>query len=157
MPTTTERTNPKSYAVGNGKRGPRRAQSIDAKKYGRLLARTLPAVVETEAENDRLLGIVERLMAKSERSLSVEEGRLLELLSRLIEDFEDRTYPIPKGKPHEAVGFLLQQRGLQPKDLWPVIGSKGRVSELLAGTRAISKQQARKLADLFHVPADLFI
>ena len=89
--------------------------------------------------------------------MSVEEGRLLALLSRLIEDFETRTYPIPECKTHEAVAFLLQQRGLRPKHLLPVIGSKGRVSELLTGTRAISKQQARKLADLFRVPADLFI
>lgn len=157
MPTTTEKTKPSSRAANGGKRPPRPAQPMDTKKYGRLLAQTLPAVVETEGENDRLLGIVERLMAKGERNLSMEEGRLLELLSRLIEDFESRAYPIPKGKPHEAVGFLLQQRGLQPKDLWQVIGSRGRVSELLAGTRAISKQQARKLADLFQVPADFFI
>ena len=157
MPTTTEKTKPNSHAAGEGKRRPRRRQQIDAKKYGRLLARSLPAVVETEAENDRLLGIVERLMGKGERNMSVEEGRLLALLSRLIEDFETRTYPIPECKPHEAVAFLLQQRGLRPKHLLPVIGSKGRVSELLTGTRAISKQQARKLADLFRVPADLFI
>ena len=157
MPTTTERTKPKSQAGSGGGHRPLQRQQVDAKKYGRLLARSLPAVVETEAENDRLLGIVERLMAKGERSLSVEEGRLLELLSRLIEDFESRTYPIPECKPHEAVAFLLQQRGLRPKHLWPVIGSKGRVSELLTGNRAISKQQARKLADLFRVPADLFI
>ncbi len=58
--------------------------------------------VETEAENDRLLGIVERLMVKGERNLSVEEGRLLELLSRLSEDFEARTYPIPECKPRRA-------------------------------------------------------
>ena len=64
MPTTTERTKPKSQAGSGGGHRPLQRQLVDAKKYGRLLARSLPAVVETEAENDRLLGIVERLMGK---------------------------------------------------------------------------------------------
>ena len=50
-----------------------------------------------------------------------------------------------------------QQRALKPSDLWPGIGSKGRVSEILAGKRSISKDQAKKLAEFFHVRADLFI
>ena len=55
------------------------------------------------------------------------------------------------------VAFLLEQRGLEPHDLWPVLGSKSRVSEILSGKRAISKSQARKLASFFHVPVDVFI
>jgi HTH-type transcriptional regulator/antitoxin HigA len=55
------------------------------------------------------------------------------------------------------VAFLLEQRGLAPKDLWPVIGSKGRVSEILAGKRSISKEQAKKVAEFFHVGVNLFI
>jgi HTH-type transcriptional regulator/antitoxin HigA len=55
------------------------------------------------------------------------------------------------------VAFLLEQRGLAPKDLWPVIGSKSRVSEILAGRRSISKEQAKKLAGFFRLRADLFI
>jgi HTH-type transcriptional regulator/antitoxin HigA len=53
--------------------------------------------------------------------------------------------------------FLLEQRGLKPSALWPVIGSKGRVSEILSGKRAISKDQAKKLAAFFHVGVELFI
>jgi HTH-type transcriptional regulator/antitoxin HigA len=55
------------------------------------------------------------------------------------------------------VAFLLEHRGLRPSDLWPVIGSKGRVSEILAGKRSISKEQAKKLAQFFRVRADLFL
>ena len=54
------------------------------------------------------------------------------------------------------VAFLLEQRGLSSKDLWPVIGSKGRVSEILSGKRDISKEQAKTLAEFFHVRPDLF-
>ena len=53
--------------------------------------------------------------------------------------------------------FLLEQRGLTAKDLWPVLGSKSRVSEILSGKRAVSKEQAKALAALFHVGVELFI
>lgn len=46
---------------------------------------------------------------------------------------------------------------MRPKDLLPVFGTRGRVSEVLNGKRAISKKQAKKLAALFKVTADLFI
>ena len=55
------------------------------------------------------------------------------------------------------VAFLPEQRNLRPSDLYPVIGSKSRVSEILAGKRSISKEQAKKLAEFFHVGAGLFI
>jgi HTH-type transcriptional regulator/antitoxin HigA len=55
------------------------------------------------------------------------------------------------------VAFLLEQRGLAPKDLWRVVGSKSRVSEILAGKRPLTKEQAKKIAEFFHVGVDLFI
>src|SRR5438552_7817372 len=130
---------------------------LDLKRYGRLLARTAPKVVKTEEENERLLAVVESLMEKGEENFTPEEDALLELLTNLIHDFESKAYPIPKSEPHKQVAFLLEQRGLKPVDVWPVIGSKSRVSELLAGKRSISKEQAKKLAEFFHVRADLFL
>lgn len=131
--------------------------NIDLKRYGRLLAKAAPTVIKNEEENDRMLGIVESLMAKGEDNLSPEEDELLELLVDLIHDFESKAYPIPKSAPHELVAFLLEQRDLKPSDLWPVIGSKSRVSEILSGKRSISKEQAKKLAEFFHVGVELFI
>ena len=96
-------------------------------------------------------------MEKGERNLTPEEDALLELLTGLIHDFEEKAYPIPKSQPHDMLTFLLEQRGLSPKDLWPVIGSKSRVSEILAGKRSISKDQAKKLAEFFRLSADLFL
>jgi len=52
---------------------------------------------------------------------------------------------------------LMEARSLTHKDVWPLFGSKGIASEVLNGKRAISKVQARKLAEFFHVSADLFI
>ena|ERR1700722_791624 len=131
---------------------------IDLKRYGRLLAKAVPTVIRSEEENGRMLGIVESLMAKGEDNLSPEEDALLELLVDLIHDYETTAYPPrAKSKPREMVAFLLEQRELKPSDLWSVIGSKSRVSEILAGKRSISKEQAKKLAEFFYVRADLFI
>jgi len=72
-------------------------------------------------------------------------------------EYDRKHYPLSPSQPHKMVAFLLEQRGLEPHDLWPVLGSKGRVSEMLSGRRAISKAHAKKLAAFFHVPIDLFI
>jgi HTH-type transcriptional regulator / antitoxin HigA len=132
--------------------------SIDLKRYGRLLAKAVPRVIATEEENERATAIVESLMEKGERNMTPEEDALLDLLTNLIRDYESSTCPSrPKSTPRQMVAFLLEQRDLKPNDLWPVIGSKGRVSEILAGKRSISKEQAKKLAEFFRVRADLFL
>jgi antitoxin component HigA of HigAB toxin-antitoxin module len=47
--------------------------------------------------------------------------------------------------------------GLKHKDIWPVLGNKGAATEVLAERRSISKAQAKRLAEFFQVPVDLFI
>jgi len=130
---------------------------LDTKRYGRLLAKALPTVIKSEDDNNRMLAIIEDLMAKGEDGLTAEEDALLELLVDLVHDFEEKHYPLPSSPPHRMVAFLLEQRGLKPSALWAVLGSKGRVSEILSGKRAISKEQAKKLAVFFHVGVHLFI
>jgi HTH-type transcriptional regulator/antitoxin HigA len=133
-------------------------ESIDLKRYGRLLAKTVPRIITTEEENERALAIVESMMEKGERNMTPEQDALLDLLTNLIRDYEASAYaPRKRTKPHEMAAFLLEQRGLKATDLWPVIGSKGRVSEILTGKRSISKEQAKKLADFFRVGVELFI
>jgi HTH-type transcriptional regulator/antitoxin HigA len=132
--------------------------TIDLKRYGRLLAKAAPCVIATEEEHERALATVESLMEKGERKMTPEEDALLDLLTNLIRDYEATAYPPrAKSRPHQMVAFLLEQRDLKPSDLWPIIGSKGRVSEILTGKRSISKGQAKKLAAFFHVRTDLFI
>ena len=79
------------------------------------------------------------------------------MLTVLIEDFEARHYPLPPVAPHEALKALMEERGLRHRDIWPVLGNKGVASEILNGKRSISKAQAKKLAEFFHVPVELFI
>lgn len=130
---------------------------LDTKRYGRLLAKALPVVIKSEDENNRILSMVESLMAKGERNLTAEEDALLELLVNLVHDFEEKQYPLPASPPHQMAVFLLEQRGLRPSALWPVLGSRSRVSEVLSGKRSISKDQAKRLAAFFNVGVELFI
>lgn len=132
-------------------------QTLNSVAYGELLARVQPHRVKDDREYDRLVAEVGRLMERGESNLSREETSLLEMLSILIEDYDRNHYVLPPCKPHKMVAFLLEQRGLEPHDLWPVLGSKSRVSEILSGKRAISKLHAKKLAMFFHVPVDVLI
>lgn len=133
------------------------ANVVDTKKYGRLLARTHPSVIETEEENKRILSEVEKLMDKGERR-TPEEGKLLELLVKLVGDFEEKHYPIPDASPHEILQELMRQHNLRQRDLVSLLGSsRGTASEVINGKRRISRTQAKALAEHFNVSAELFL
>ena len=134
----------------------RALRKINPTRYKRLLSRTMPVLIETEEENERMLAIVEKLMDKGE-DLTPEEETLLKLLARLIEDFEQRYYHPKEAEPLEVLHHLMEARGIKPTQLWNVFGSKGVASEVLNGKRGISKTHARALANYFHVPAHLFV
>ena len=132
------------------------ARKIDPVRYRQLLSQTMPVVIETEEESARMLTTVEKLMENGE-NLSAEEEKLLKLLVRLIEDFEQRFYQPPEAEPLEVLHHLMEARGIKQSQLWDVFGSKVIASEVLNGKRGISKTHACALANYFHVPADLFV
>jgi HTH-type transcriptional regulator/antitoxin HigA len=123
--------------------------------YAELLARSLPRPIRTEEEHGRL---TRELLELDEREdLSPEEEVLAEMLTLLIEDYEEKHHPLPRVSPNESLKALMDERGLRHKDIWPVLGNKGAATEILNGRRSISKAQAKRLADFFQVPIDLFI
>ena len=132
-------------------------QTLNPVAYAKLLAKVQPHPIKDEREYDRLVAEVGRLIERGEKNLTPEETSLLEMMSILIEEYDRKHYPLSPSQPLKMLAFLIEQRGLEPHDLWPVLGSKSRVSEILSGKRAISKAQARKLAEFFHVSVDLFI
>jgi HTH-type transcriptional regulator/antitoxin HigA len=96
-------------------------------------------------------------MSKPEDKLTPEEDALLELLTQLVERYEERHYPIPDAPPHVVIQFLMEDRGLQHKDLMSVLGSRGVTSEVINGKRRPSKTQVKALAEFFKLPPELFI
>lgn len=132
-------------------------EKFDLRKYSRLVSRVAPLVIETKEEFERADAEIGRLLRKGYNNLSVEERRLLALLSRLVEDYEDRTFPVADSPPYQTLRFLMEQNDLRQVDLVPVFGSRGRVSEVVNGKRAISKAQAKALGEFFKVSPELFI
>jgi HTH-type transcriptional regulator/antitoxin HigA len=130
--------------------------TIDEAAYGKLLARALPRVIKTQAENERIIAELERLDTRG-RPLTLEEENLADLMTMLIRQFEESRYPLGHAEPIEALRVLMEDRGIRQRDLIPVFGSSSVVSDVLNGKRSISKAHARKLAEHFHVPASLFI
>lgn len=132
------------------------ALAIDPKRYARLLARTLPKVIRTEREHERLLAEVEALMDKGD-SRTPEEDTLLELMVSLIEAYEAGHHALPDASPREILLYLMEKRRLSQADLVPIFKSRGYVSDVVHGRRAISKRHAKQLAEFFGVSADLFL
>jgi HTH-type transcriptional regulator / antitoxin HigA len=133
-------------------------KNYDPNLYGKLLVEYLPGVIQAEAENEKALAMVLKLMKKGVDGRSPEESRLLELLVTLIDDFESKEYVIDEqGTPSETLRYLMDEHGLKQTDMLDVFGSQGVLSQILNGKREISKSQARRLANRFNLTADLFI
>jgi HTH-type transcriptional regulator / antitoxin HigA len=128
---------------------------LDERAYGQLLRRALPHVIRADDECQRLTS--ELLRLDEIENPSAEEKELAELLTVLIDDYEERRYPIRKSSPRQTLRHLMEARSLTQKDLWKIFGSRGIASEVFHGKRAISKTHAKKLARFFHVSAELFI
>ena len=130
--------------------------TINKTAYGKLLARALPRVIETEEENEKIIAELEKLDTRG-RPLTPEEEKIAELMTLLVLRFEELHYPLGHAKPIEALRVLMEDRNLRQRDLIPIFGSSSVASDVLNEKRSISKAHARKLAEFFHVTPSLFI
>lgn len=111
-------------------------------------------VIKTKAEHESTLVRIEKRM---DARLNSPEGDELDLLSLLVHDYEQKTFPMDKPDPVAAIRFRMEQQGLAPKDLVPILGSRSRVSEVLSGKRSLSLKMIRALVGSLGIPAELLI
>jgi HTH-type transcriptional regulator/antitoxin HigA len=123
--------------------------------YASLLAEIRPRVIRSEAENERCIQALYEL-EQDGGVLRREEEELADLLTLLIEDFEDKHYSLPKASPVEVLSLLMEQHGLRQKDLLDVFGTRSVVSEVLSGKRELSKEHIRRLSARFKVSPEVF-
>lgn len=123
--------------------------------YRDLLVEVTPKTIETETEYERTLAIVEHLTFN--RNRTPEETAIHKLLVMLVEAYEAEHYPMPESSPDEILQHIMEASGTRQADLVGIVGSSGVVSEIVNGKRAISKAQAKILAELFKVSPSLFI
>jgi HTH-type transcriptional regulator / antitoxin HigA len=80
---------------------------------------------------------------------------------RLIKDYEEEVFDLEnwsKTSPHELLQFLMESKGIKQADLVGVLSdSSGLISSIVNGKREISKAQAKKLGEFFHIEPGVFI
>ena len=124
-------------------------------EYEALLRKVAPKVIRTERENEAYTEILYELDRRSAR-LTAAEKELAELLTLLIEDFEEKRYRLPRAEPLDVVRFLMEQHNLLQKDLVDVFGTRSIVSEVLSGKRELNKDHIARLSARFHVSPEVF-
>jgi HTH-type transcriptional regulator / antitoxin HigA len=129
--------------------------TLDRDNYPQLLAEFVPQAIDSEAEYDRVLAIAERLTFNQDKTAA--EIKFLKLIVVLIEDYETEHYPMEHVTPYELLQHLMESNNMRQADLVGLIGSRGVVSEVVNGKRAISKAQAKALGEFFNVSPGLFI
>lgn len=132
-----------------------RAAKLNETKYGELLAKTRPHVIHNDKDLEQFTEALFEL--DSIEKPCREEQELAELLATLIEQYEAEFHSLPKARPTEIIHFLMEQKGLAPKDLEPITGSRGTTSDILHGKRPIGVSVAARLGEFFQVPPELFI
>lgn len=111
--------------------------------------------VRTEADYKAMLAEVSRLI-DLDPPRGTPEGDRLEVLSLLVEAWEDEHYPIAPPSPIAAIRFHMDQTGMTPVDLVPYIGTRARVSEILSGKRPLTMAMVRRLMTL-GIPAQSLV
>ncbi len=87
----------------------------------------------------------------------IEQGDELEILSILIDRYENENFPIGMPDPIEAIKFRMEQMGMKQKDLAEIVGFKSRVSEILNKKRKLTLEMIRKLNTTLHIPTEVLV
>jgi HTH-type transcriptional regulator/antitoxin HigA len=120
-------------------------------------------LIKTEADYQAALEEIERLF---DAAPDTPEGDRLEVLTTLVEAYEDKHFPIPLPDPIEAIEYYMESRSLSPRDpsgrasgrsLEPYIGNRGRVSEILNRKRPLSIEMIRRLHAGLGISAEVLI
>jgi HTH-type transcriptional regulator / antitoxin HigA len=115
-----------------------------------------PRIIKNEDEYEAALEEIGILIDTDPPTGTYEADRL-ELLALLVKAYEDAHYPLEFPTVIDAVRFRMEQEGLKQQDLAAILGSKGRVSEMLNGKRAVSFSMAKALHKRLGIPAEIFL
>ena len=113
-----------------------------------------PKVIRTEQDYESALERIEELM---DATAGTPESEELDLLTTLVELYEERQFPIDLPDPIDAIRFRMEQSGLRAKDLVPYIGNRSKVSEVLNKKRPLSIRMIRALHRGLGIPADVLL
>ena len=115
-----------------------------------------PRIIKDDNEHRIYLAEVERL-ASEDPDLDSAKGRRLELLAKLVEDYEKARISFRAPDPVDAIVFRMEQQGLLQKDIAPYLGGSNRASEVLARKRPLTLPMIRALHRNLGIPSELLI
>ena len=117
----------------------------------------LPYPLRSEEDYDRALKDIEPLVIKQE--LEPDESDFLEVMTIVIEHYEDEHHRIESGKKTgvELLRHLMEENGLNGADLGRILGNRTEGYPILRGERELTKSQMRRLGEHFNVPPGLFL
>lgn len=107
--------------------------------------------IKTEQDYEAALRAVEP-MFDNEPPTDTPEGDFFEIMCVLINEYENKHFPIEAPDPIEAIKFRMEHQGLTVKDLEPAIGKSNRVYEVLNRKRNLTLPMIRKLHSMFGIP-----
>ncbi|MDX5583534.1 MAG: helix-turn-helix domain-containing protein [Aureibaculum sp.] len=110
--------------------------------------------IKTEKDYDKAL---ERLELIFDATLNSKEGDEAEILSLLIENYENKHYPIESPDPIEAIKIRMEEMNLKQKDLIGIIGGKSRVSEILNKKKRLTVDMIRELEKILNISASVLV
>jgi HTH-type transcriptional regulator / antitoxin HigA len=114
----------------------------------------LVRAIRTEEDYEAALALAGTLM---DAEPGTPEDEHLEIMIALIEAYEDRHWPIEDPDPIDAIRIRMEEKNLRPRDLEVMIGSRGRVSEIMSRKRALTLPMIRRLAKGLDLPAEILI
>jgi HTH-type transcriptional regulator/antitoxin HigA len=110
--------------------------------------------IKTEIDYRETLAEIECLFAAEP---DTPDGDRLDVLTTLVEVYEQKNYAIPAPDPVEAIKYWMESRGISRQDLAPLLGSRARVSEIFNHKRGLTLTMIRRLHDTLGIPAEALI
>jgi len=121
----------------------------------KMIANGAPRVIHNDTELEMYTDALFRLTALERPSTT--EVEAIELLTLLLERYEQEHYAIPAADPVSVVRFLMERQDLTQRDLIPQFGSESAVSMFMTRQRGLTLEQVRKLSARFRLSTDVFI
>jgi HTH-type transcriptional regulator / antitoxin HigA len=110
--------------------------------------------IRNAKDYDAALAKMQKLWGAKPRTL---EGDALDVLATLVDVYEQEHFPFDAPSPIDAIKFRMEQQGLTRKDLEGIIGSRGRIAEVLNGRRELSLPMIRRLVLALNIPAEVLV
>lgn len=105
--------------------------------------------IKTKKDYAEALALFEKVFHSKE---GTKDGDLAEVLALLIEDYENRMFPIQAPDPIDAIKYRMEQQNLSKKDIGEILGFTSRVSDIFSGRRKLTVDMIRNLHEKLNIP-----